>query len=208
MEEKILIKSEPYNVKGFIKTLLGISIALIAYVCIYYILNIGECRIYKPLTEYEFHIDFFNYLCNCDGGSGVLFVLAILLAIVAFFVNWRNSSIELTVTDKRVFGKAVFGKRVDLPLDSISAVGTSAFKGIGVTTSSGAIKFSPIKNCHQIHEEISKLLIARQEKPTTAMKQETSKSNADELKKYKELLDAGIISQEEFDAKKKQILGL
>ena len=33
-------------------------------------------------------------------------------------------------------------------------------------------------------------------------------SNADELKKYKELLDSGVISQEEFDAKKKQLLGL
>lgn len=28
------------------------------------------------------------------------------------------------------------------------------------------------------------------------------------LKKLKELLDAGILSQEEFDAKKKQVLGL
>ena len=33
-------------------------------------------------------------------------------------------------------------------------------------------------------------------------------SNADEIKKYKELLDSGVISQEEFDAKKKQLLGL
>ena len=33
-------------------------------------------------------------------------------------------------------------------------------------------------------------------------------SGADEIKKYKELLDAGIITQEEFDAKKKQLLGL
>ena len=33
-------------------------------------------------------------------------------------------------------------------------------------------------------------------------------SSADELKKYKELLDAGIITQVEFDAKKKQLLGL
>ena len=32
--------------------------------------------------------------------------------------------------------------------------------------------------------------------------------NADELKKYKELLDSGVITQEEFDAKKKQLLGL
>ena len=33
-------------------------------------------------------------------------------------------------------------------------------------------------------------------------------SPAEELKKFKELLDMGIITQEEFDAKKKQILGL
>ena len=33
-------------------------------------------------------------------------------------------------------------------------------------------------------------------------------SPADELKKFKELLDMGIITQEEFDAKKKQLLGL
>ena len=36
--------------------------------------------------------------------------------------------------------------------------------------------------------------------------QETS--NADELKKFKDLLDSGIITQEEFDEKKKQLLGL
>ncbi len=33
-------------------------------------------------------------------------------------------------------------------------------------------------------------------------------SAADDIKKYKELLDLGIISQEEFDTKKKQLLGL
>lgn len=33
-------------------------------------------------------------------------------------------------------------------------------------------------------------------------------STADEIKKFKELLDMGIISQEEFEAKKKQLLGL
>ena len=36
--------------------------------------------------------------------------------------------------------------------------------------------------------------------------QETT--NADELKKYKDLLDNGAITQEEFDAKKKELLGL
>ena len=39
-------------------------------------------------------------------------------------------------------------------------------------------------------------------------KSNNSVSSADELKKFKELLDMGAITQEEFDAKKKQLLGL
>jgi predicted Zn-dependent peptidase len=61
-------------------------------------------------------------------------------------------------------------------------------------------------------EEVQKYV---KQKVDEAKKQKTAPvvvagtvSNADELKKYKELLDAGIITQEEFDAKKKQLLGL
>lgn len=52
---------------------------------------------------------------------------------------------------------------------------------------------------------------ATSEKPIVAKKVEvlnTNSTTADELKKYKELLDAGAISQEEFDAKKQQLLNL
>ena len=35
-----------------------------------------------------------------------------------------------------------------------------------------------------------------------------STSTADEILKFKELLDSGILTQEEFEAKKKQLLGL
>ena len=116
------------------------------------------------------------------------------------------------MTDKRVYGTATWGKRVDLPLDKISAVATSFGHGIAVATSSGSIRFKMIKNNKAVHEAISKLLMERQskEKPvaTTTIKQEIPQSNADELKKFKELLDSGVITQEEFDAKKKQLLGL
>lgn len=69
-----------------------------------------------------------------------------------------------------------------------------------------------IDNRNDIHEAVSKLLVERQGKEkavtTTTIKQEIPQSNADELKKYKELLDSGVITQEEFNAKKKQLLGL
>ena len=69
-----------------------------------------------------------------------------------------------------------------------------------------------MKNYDELHAKISSLFVARQDikkKNTTEQTIiSTPLSNAEELKKYKDLLDAGIITQEEFDAKKKQLLGL
>lgn len=47
-----------------------------------------------------------------------------------------------------------------------------------------------------------------QQKDTDTSKEMYSYSAADEIEKFKGLLDKGIITQEEFDAKKKQLLGL
>lgn len=47
--------------------------------------------------------------------------------------------------------------------------------------------------------------IAEKNNPAPTIQQTSS---ADELKKFKDLLDSGVITQEEFDAKKKQLLGL
>ena len=52
------------------------------------------------------------------------------------------------------------------------------------------------------------LHVIRQEKREAASAVVQQTSAADELKKFKELLDMGIVTQEEFDAKKKQLLGL
>jgi len=46
------------------------------------------------------------------------------------------------------------------------------------------------------------------EQPSGSQNVVVESSGADELKKYAELKEQGIISQEEFDAKKKEILGL
>ncbi len=56
----------------------------------------------------------------------------------------------------------------------------------------------------RISEKELKEMQGKEKAPATA----SAISSADELKKFKELLDSGIITQEEFDAKKKQLLGL
>ena len=53
-------------------------------------------------------------------------------------------------------------------------------------------------------------VVERQEQKVAYVPQQNSNvaSTPEQLKQFKELLDAGVITQEEFDAKKKQILGL
>ena len=141
----------------------------------------------------------------------ILLGVAIVFFGLAAYCHFLLSRCEITVTDKRVYGKAAFGKRVDLPLDMISAVGISAFKGISVATASGRLTFYLCQNRDTVFDTISQMLMERQQGKHIMHQPVVEKpvgSNADELKKYKELLDSGVITQEEFDAKKKQLLGL
>ena len=60
----------------------------------------------------------------------------------------------------------------------------------------------------QKEESVVQLETNREKQPTIAESTKSNNSSADEIKKFKELLDSGIITQEEFDAKNKQLLGL
>ena len=181
MNEKIIIQGD------FHKLFWLIPIAISAIALIVWLVIVPELA---GVNSSEFDI------------SGII---CIPLIVASFTLLFITNGCSITVTDKRVYGKASFGKRVDLPLDSISAVASRTFLScIYVSTSSGNISFFLAKNYAQIHRAINDLLIARQSKPAVT----SGDSPSDELRKYKELLDSGIITQEEFDAKKKQLLGL
>lgn len=55
---------------------------------------------------------------------------------------------------------------------------------------------------------LSALQLITDSQNTSAEPQHVSSSSADEIRKFKELLDDGIITEEEFEAKKKELLGL
>ena len=94
----------------------------------------------------------------------IILTLIVITIIVGLIYLWLHSY-ELTVTDKRVYGKVAWDKRVDLPIDSISAISTTnILKGITVATSSGRISFLIIKNADKIYSAINNLLIERQNK--------------------------------------------
>lgn len=144
-----------------------------------------------------------------------IFITILLLGATAYTLFMYNAvqNSEIVVVQDNVRGLTAFGKRVDLPMDSISAVGSSMFNSIIVSTSSCVIRFYAIENVDEVRRVIGNLIQERQQKQiiistVSGIAQESPHSNADELKKLKELLDSGVITQEEFDMKKKQLLGL
>ncbi len=199
MEEKILVKGKftRFNI-------LSLLFVIAAIYCLYFLYNdysgnYGYCGLANNFLDYFIKGWFFYQM-----GWFIVFCATFILSIVCYF--WLNCC-EIIVTDKRIHGKMNFGLRVDLPFDKISSVSSGALGSLVVATSSNKIYFWMMKNRDEVHQIIKDVLIQRQ--PTeTVIKQEISQSNADELKKFKDLLDSGIITQEEFDGKKKQLLGL
>ncbi len=187
MEEKVLIKGDKSNALmiffAVISSLISIEIV------IYAILNITLNSVYSIVIMVE---------------AVILIALVFTIFYVLPKLIWDKY--ELTVTNQRVFGKAAFGKRVDLPIDSISSIGTSFLKGIEAGTSSGKVRFKFMRNQAQIHSVLSRLLAERQKNAQQVAA--APQSSVDELKEFKELLDSGVIMQEEFDIMKKRLLNL
>ena len=221
MEEKLIEGKFTENklskrvlIVSIILIVLGFIIALITYLTGegYESFGFGYGGVYHYTTIYDSFLDFFFTFMGSpfyysDTFFAFLIYIGFIGVILSFFFVWEMSKCSLTVTNRRVTGKASFGKSVDLPLNQISAVALGIFSRITVATSSGKIHFWFIENREDVHSVLNNV-IGKVQVESAYNQTNNSTSEADELKKYKELLDNGTITQEEFDAKKKQLLGL
>ena len=208
MEEKILIKSKmDEKAKTIFHALIGILFAIFAILML----------VLSKEEEYGYYYKYtatgFESAFNGNGlalAEIIVAGLSLILGIVVLIIFLAHRKCEITVTEKNVRGKALFGKEVVLPIYMISAYSTRSFMStISVATSSGLTKFALIGNYAEIGNVLAKMINERQENTAkTESKSYTGSSNMDDLLKLKNLLDQGIITQEEFDAKKKQLLGL
>lgn len=210
MNEKELIKSESGSSPKKISLLVFLFFFLLdfAILLIYSLIEWPSETIYTVWgTSYYRQ---WTPLCILEAVENIPYVAIPILAIgIILAVIFLRTKSNLTVTDKRVYGCGIFGKRVDLPLDSISAVGTiNLYQGVLVSTSSGSIKFFGVKNYQDIHNTISNLLLERQYGKENFKKKTVEEAdNIPELiMQYKKLLDEKLITQEEFDTKKKELL--
>lgn len=166
MEEKILVKSERFDLKKLISVLLIIGAVASVIMFVAFCVDLGSYydREYEDnMGTYEYHsaegdcgyrydegekcykCEFVEKYPNKAAYIFSNFFETLLLSLIpvaalgligGLIFLWLRSY-ELTVTDKRIFGKVAFGKRVDLPVDSVSATATiQLLKGVAVSTSS------------------------------------------------------------------------
>lgn len=126
---------------------------------------------------------------------------------VIIYLNCAAKNQKLIVTNARVYIVAR-KQEFSLPLDKISAVNIWG-NNLNFTSSSGVIVSKGCKNARAVYDVVMRLLYERD----TAGKVHENTSNqkayiAEELNVYKKLVDENLITQEEYEAKKKKLLGL
>lgn len=106
----------------------------------------------------------------------VLFYLFLLVAVNVCI--WSATKREIVVTDKRIRLLSFRGKRLDLPLDSISVIRTKIFKGLFIGTPAGHIKVS-VNDCDSVYDAILELMMAKQQNKFSATKKASLSVDAD-----------------------------
>jgi membrane protein YdbS with pleckstrin-like domain len=156
-------------------------------------------------------------------------IIPLITVIRAVLGIMRLLFLELGFTNKRVMGKegVINTKRLDSPLNKIDNVSIEqglggkifGFGTIVISSTSSKLKFPHIKTQEVFRSKLMQQIEIfdenRIKKQAEMMTQSnvrnisaSATSNTDDLIKFKKLLDDGVISQEDFEAKKKELLGL
>lgn len=224
--EGIVIKGTPQKNKVALITLIvGIAVAVTSFIVAlytfyyvsdsyYYIGHYIGYYYYCVIYGFDF-MDFYfsEFFSECI--YGYMLILGVIATVVGIIIKFNTEKCEITVTNDNIIGKLPHGKEVNIPLNQVTALNHSSFNGISVSSIGNVSNFHCFENRDEVMKAISYLLANPQQASTqtaganaTATASATGGTEAEQLKRLKDLLDSGVLTQEEFDAKKKQILGL
>lgn len=168
MNEHILVKSERSHLLRNLVLIIGISVA-IAAVMVGYSSSQEYIRYYRSVSQVsiklkEQYSSAFSYAFAKSGTLKYTLIISIFTLMFCASEVFRFTRSYMVVTSKRVYGVTAWGKRVDLPLDSVTAISTGLWKTVSVSTPSGKVSFSAVKNRDAIFQTLSNLIIERQQK--------------------------------------------
>ncbi|XZM33633.1 PH domain-containing protein [Clostridium perfringens] len=172
----------------------------------------------------EVHEEINSLLCKDDWGTKkeiaeLPSVLSIDEHIKAMTSGLTDGNTWLIVcTNKRVLmldKGMIYGlKLIDIPLDRINSISHSKGLLLGKISITDGATIRTIENVSNetlnfFTDTVSKEIeIYKQAKNTPVTQVVNAMSTADEILKFKQLLDMGVLTQEEFECKKKELLGL
>lgn len=223
MDQNIIIKGTPQKNKV---SAIMLTASVIAFVCAllfseyayqnlerYFSLGWGYGGTWYYFIGYDddfwayFWGEFFSFRLM----YGYILIASVIAFVVSIIMKTNTEKCEITVTNEAISGKLPHGKDVNIPLNQITAINRSSFNGISITSIGNVSNFHCIENQEEVMKAISFLLANPQQNTQPAQNGSAPAANgseAEQLKRLKDLLDAGVLTQEEFDAKKKQVLGL
>lgn len=167
---------------------------------------------YDRFSEYSIenwfkYTNFFQYF-GYYSSHNILFYIVYGILLLALILTISLAVIrkkELIISENLLICKYNKKKSKEILISDIVGVESSQ-SGLKLNGNGFKYSISLISNADELKSEIMKR--KNDLKPNEDTETETPKVGADELKKFKELLDSEVITQEEFDAKKKQLLGL
>ena len=121
---------------------------------------------------------------------------------------------QIYVTNKRIIVHKIEGlfknEKIEIPLSSISSINTTvklinAEIEILASNNKASVEKLPVHIAQELKTLIDSLLHSASSKKDST---ENTSDVADQIKKLADLRDAGILTEEEFNAKKKQLLGI
>lgn len=150
-------------------------------------------------SEYLRYTSFLSYTFAHVNNLMIIYGFMVILAVFISVIYILNKKTSITVNGNMIICKKISGKSVQFMLNDVKSVETTFLKGLKITGNGIKYRIILVNNNEILKSEIMKLL-------TNSKNKSVGVSEADELIKFKRLLEEGIISQEEFEKKKADIL--
>lgn len=151
-------------------------------------------EIFRDLSFIEFYFSKFYHRFYYHGTICTVGIIVIVLGLIVYKINGKS---KITVTNKRIFG-TIKKKDVDIPINQIIEVKRKSSDGVYVFAGE-VYDFSCLKN----REDVIKAILYA---VRTSKDEEDDSSDVERVMRLKNLYNAGVITLEEFDGKKKEIL--
>lgn len=156
-------------------------------------------------SYYLEHNGFVEYAINNYLTGFIIFIVLFVIVLVLNIIYKSDLKKEMIIENNIVVcknGKKTVKEFMVKDITSVISIGKNGLKVLGAGIS---YQIKNIKNCDEIKTEIMSNISSEQVAPAKTQNQENAPID---IIKYKELLDIGVITQEEFDEKKKQLLSL